>query len=1096
MMNSNDIPPLLDLSDIMHHMSPSPVPAENSGATTPTPTTVQQNSIAIERAVSPERASETDVLGFRRRLEEMGLWGWRRPDGSQADANPDSSTSSRERELLKMVLRLTDHLSVDPTQLERQANTIAELRIQRDFIARQAEEERARWRSERESWDRTAEALLLQRHRPERSEDVDRLRNTYEAENKALRDKLQDAQRRLSMLEGDLMRLKPMLLMQPFSTSRTGSQRQDKGKGREVDTKTYLGTIPEGRELNDPTNRPYSYSHHPTSRPSINSPGPSSSRNVATPQSIPQRRPKDRPSKSHGKRSHHNMAPISSDAYTEHLLLAAKKIGRKRAAHVAGIVQHVEREKEVLAQEQEQIRAQKAQERLERERLERLASGTSGMAYYRPTTDLSHPSPQRGGAPRSAPLVQPKTPKRASIPYPIVQSPATPLVFVHQSGTTPGPSATHFPGVGVMGTPSQLGAALNLTSGRPGQSTPSTPFNSLLDAARSMLDESVASGSQPAPGRTNGKGRMLEEPESPVPKRRKVSATGKSGGALDRVKSALDVLADQAAAAVNEPDRSDRRPAVVGANVKGKGKAKETQEHEREGLDNGVPTSAAASTSGRGRSKARSSTDTTSRKRGNSASQIPPASTTSSRPARQSTRKRGGTPDSSAPPTSTRGGSGRVRGRSRGSNATQSRSSASGRVISPAPGGSAPRVISAAPGYSPLDEAMALSVPVQPSTEEQLERVRSEEHPQQAPLSLGDVRDSDPRLSLRPVAGWGQNGQSVSADSSSNSVHVRPTLNDNPTSQLSQEHVSTNGAPIVSEPKSGNQPPAHLTSEPEISRNFVHETRTILTNGHSHDQSSAIRTIPPPPDSNVAVPIPGDQSLLDIDAEAETDEDADAEGEQEEEEEEEEDGDSENRPRNPPSRSRSPPPPDPPLPGPDDRPPPDMDDEHDPDADAEGEMEFEENGELPSGSMSSASRKSVEMERTLSQFNSSHHFHTLPWFHSSDGTDAHTLNTDTICSPPPYWHPAGRPRSISSQDPDSSSPNDFDRGSFLPRRVLSDSINPSDHDSFLTVTCAKRKGIPASKFRARGWPRIHGFIRRNDVGFLRTCVHALRTINL
>ena len=882
------------------------------------------------------------------------------------------------------------------------------------------------------------------------------------------------------------MRLKPMLLMQPFSTSRIGTQRQDKGKGREVDARTNLGTIPEGRELNDPTNRPYSYNQPLTSRATINSPGPSSSRNVATPQPSPQRRPKDRPSKSHGKKSHHNMAPISSDAYTEHLLLAAKKIGRKRAAHVAGIVQHAEREKEVLAQEQEQIRAQKAQERLERERLERLASGTSGMAYYRPTTDLSHSSPQRGGAPRSAPLAQPKTPKRASIPYPNIQSPATPLVFVHQSGTTPGASASHFPGVGVMGTPSQLGAALNLTSGRPSQSNPSTPFNSLLDAARSMLDESVASGSKTTPSRTNGKGRLLEEPESPVPKRRKVSATGKSGGALDRVKSALDVLADQAAAAVNEPDRSDRRPSVVDANVKGKGKAKETQG------DVVPPTTqeAVASTSARGRSK--SSTGTTSRTRGNSASQAPTPST-SSRPARQSTRKRGGTPDSSVPPTSTRG-SARVRGRSRGSNTTKPRSSGSGRVISP--GGSTPRVIAAAPGFSPLDEAMALSAPAQPSTAAQLESLRSEEHAQQRRLSPDVVQDSnsDPKLSLRPVAGWGRNGQSVSADSSSNSVQTRSALDDNPTPQPSQEQVSLNQPPNIidsSEPKSGNQAPVHLTQDSEISRTFVEETPTILTNGHSREPTTA--TVNPlPPDPNAVGSIPDREATPITDADADAEEDPDAEGEQEEEDEEEEDGDSENLPRNPPSRSRSPPPPDPPLPGPDDGPPPDMDDEHDADADAEGEMEFEENGELPSGSMASASGKAVEMEGKHCR---PEYLHTLPWFRS-DSTDTHTPST--ISLPPPCRHSPGRPHSISSQEPYPSSPNNLDRASFLPRRAHA--IDSSSIDSALTVTCAKGTGIPASKFRAnssptaipRGWPRIRGFIRRNDVSSLRrTCVQCV-----
>ena len=88
----------------MHHMSPSPVPPEDPGATTGT-TIVQQFNIARGRGFSPERPSETDVLEFRRRLEEMGLWASRRSDGSQADANPNpnGNTSSRERELLNMV---------------------------------------------------------------------------------------------------------------------------------------------------------------------------------------------------------------------------------------------------------------------------------------------------------------------------------------------------------------------------------------------------------------------------------------------------------------------------------------------------------------------------------------------------------------------------------------------------------------------------------------------------------------------------------------------------------------------------------------------------------------------------------------------------------------------------------------------------------------------------------------------------------------------------------------------------------------------------------------------------------------------------------
>jgi len=81
MMHSNDdILPLLNLSDIMHHMSLSPVPPEDLGVTT-VMTTVPQINIMRERGVSPERPLEINMLGFWRRLE-MGLWALRCPDGS------------------------------------------------------------------------------------------------------------------------------------------------------------------------------------------------------------------------------------------------------------------------------------------------------------------------------------------------------------------------------------------------------------------------------------------------------------------------------------------------------------------------------------------------------------------------------------------------------------------------------------------------------------------------------------------------------------------------------------------------------------------------------------------------------------------------------------------------------------------------------------------------------------------------------------------------------------------------------------------------------------------------------------------------------
>lgn len=56
-----------------------------------------------------------------------------------------------------------DPLPIDPAQLARQAETIAALVAQRDYVLRQAAEDRERWKYERETWDRTAEALLAQK---------------------------------------------------------------------------------------------------------------------------------------------------------------------------------------------------------------------------------------------------------------------------------------------------------------------------------------------------------------------------------------------------------------------------------------------------------------------------------------------------------------------------------------------------------------------------------------------------------------------------------------------------------------------------------------------------------------------------------------------------------------------------------------------------------------------------------------------------------------------------------------------------------------------------------------------------------------------
>lgn len=52
-----------------------------------------------------------------------------------------------------------------PAQLLLQAQTISSLLEQRNYLIREAEEQRARWESERDGWGRMAEALIAQRHR-------------------------------------------------------------------------------------------------------------------------------------------------------------------------------------------------------------------------------------------------------------------------------------------------------------------------------------------------------------------------------------------------------------------------------------------------------------------------------------------------------------------------------------------------------------------------------------------------------------------------------------------------------------------------------------------------------------------------------------------------------------------------------------------------------------------------------------------------------------------------------------------------------------------------------------------------------------------
>ncbi|KAG6884254.1 hypothetical protein C0993_012769 [Termitomyces sp. T159_Od127] len=75
--------------------------------------------------------------------------------------------------------------------------------------------------------------------------------------------------------------------------------------------------------------------------------------------------------------------PVTSDARAEHLLLAARKIGRERAGIVAGYVR--DRQKELEMQKHKREREKTAErEQAEKERLQRIAErGAGGLSYYR-----------------------------------------------------------------------------------------------------------------------------------------------------------------------------------------------------------------------------------------------------------------------------------------------------------------------------------------------------------------------------------------------------------------------------------------------------------------------------------------------------------------------------------------------------------------------------------------------------------------------------------------------------------------------------------------------------------------------------------------
>ena len=107
-MSSNENPPQLTLSDIMHHMSPSPVPADDLRPEYSELGGQFLNGSQREREESPKPLAEADVVAMRRRLHELGfLLDRDRNELIIEDMNRHTDDFSvmtlREKELVNMV---------------------------------------------------------------------------------------------------------------------------------------------------------------------------------------------------------------------------------------------------------------------------------------------------------------------------------------------------------------------------------------------------------------------------------------------------------------------------------------------------------------------------------------------------------------------------------------------------------------------------------------------------------------------------------------------------------------------------------------------------------------------------------------------------------------------------------------------------------------------------------------------------------------------------------------------------------------------------------------------------------------------------------
>ncbi|KAH9970347.1 hypothetical protein BJV74DRAFT_867176 [Russula compacta] len=278
--------PVLALSDIMHGIAPGPATAA------PSQDDPDPEKIPGAESSTPEPLDNAQIELMRKRVLELIV----------------------EKELLEMVIRLTSAHIPDVTQLCTQAKTIQELCRQRDFIIKEVEEERARWEAERLGFDRVAEALIARRsHGGEstyREEELERQVAMLDADNKHFGKRIPP---KVQSVEAELAQLRPVLLMQPYALTHSFPPSHN----HYLHSSAHKVDITNGDADQDATEE----------EPD----------NTAIASGTPRARPRVRDNPRHRRRAQKKSSAALADARAEHVLLAARKVGRERASILAGL---------------------------------------------------------------------------------------------------------------------------------------------------------------------------------------------------------------------------------------------------------------------------------------------------------------------------------------------------------------------------------------------------------------------------------------------------------------------------------------------------------------------------------------------------------------------------------------------------------------------------------------------------------------------------------------------------------------------------------------------------------------------------------------